>query len=108
MSFSVTELPFSSIPPVKAPVRRRGRPAIPQLILRELSFSGELTQIARAIQYNPAGAETALTRMEAAGQVLRDEAGRWAIAHEGGAKMDVHLTPRSEGRAGPGVTLTFR
>jgi hypothetical protein len=80
-------------PTVKEPARRRGRRPIPELILRELSFSGEamtVTQIAKAIGYNPAGTETALKHMASGGQVLRDEAGRWAIAHQGGAKLNGH------------------
>jgi hypothetical protein len=63
--------------------RRRGRWPVPQLILRELSFSGQartVAQIARAIDYLPDRTETALKRMEKAGQVLRNEGGRWAIA----------------------------
>ena len=75
---------------VKESLRRRGRRPIRQLIVQELSFSGEaltLNQIAKAIEYNPAGTETALKRMEAAGQVLRGEAGRWSIALEGNAKL---------------------
>ena len=66
----------------QGPDRRRVRRHIPQLILRELSFSGEAmtaTQIAKAIDYNPDGTEMALQRMEATGQVLRNAAGRWAV-----------------------------
>jgi hypothetical protein len=62
--------------------RRRGRRPISQLILRELSFSGQAmttAQIARAIEYLPDRTETALERMESAGRVLRNEEGRWAI-----------------------------
>ena len=62
--------------------RRRGRRSIPQLILRELSFSGQAmttAQIARAIEYLPDRTETALDRMESAGRVLRNKEGRWAI-----------------------------
>jgi len=61
---------------------RRGRRPIPQLILRELSFSGQAMttiQIARAIEYLPDRTETALERMESAGRVLRNKEGRWAI-----------------------------
>ena len=60
---------------------RRRRP-IPQLILRELSFSGQAmttNQIAKAIEYFPDRTETALERMESAGRVLRNKEGRWAI-----------------------------
>ena len=47
-----------------------------------------VNQIAKAIEYNPAGTAKALERMEAAGQVLRDQDGRWAVALEGDAKVD--------------------
>ena len=62
--------------------RRRIRRPIRELILRELSFSGQAmtaTQIAKAIDYLPDRTETALERMESAGRVLRNEEGRWAI-----------------------------
>jgi len=61
------------------PMKRRGRRRIRQLIVRELSLSGQamtVNQVAEAIKYNPAGTAKALQRMEAAGQVLRDEHGR--------------------------------
>ena len=64
------------------PRQRRGRRPIPQLILRELSFSGQAmttAQIARAIEYLPDRTGTALERMESAGRVLRNKEGRWAI-----------------------------
>src|SRR6266481_4188810 len=57
-------------------VHRRARRHIPQLILRELSFSGQAvsaSQIAKAIDYNLEGTQTALTRLEKAGQVLRND-----------------------------------
>jgi hypothetical protein len=62
--------------------RRRVRRHIPQLILRELSFSGQAmlaSQIAKAIDYHPERTETALHRMEETGQVLRNAGGRWTI-----------------------------
>jgi len=62
--------------------RRRTRRQIPELIVRELSFSGQamtLRQIAKAIDYNLEGTEAALKRMEKDGQVLRDKGGGWAI-----------------------------
>jgi hypothetical protein len=64
------------------PRRRRGRRPIRQLILRELSFSGQpmtTAQIARAIDYIPERTESALAGLEKDGQVLRNEEGRWAI-----------------------------
>lgn len=66
----------------KEPGRRRGRRPIRQMILRELSFSGQAmttAQIARAIDYYPERTEMALERMEKEGQVLRSEGDRWAI-----------------------------
>jgi len=70
----------------KPPGRRRGRRPIPQMILRELSFSGQpmtAGQIAKAIEYNRDRTETALKRMEKDGQVLRSESGRWSIGTAG-------------------------
>ena len=67
--------------PAKQPGRRRGRRPIRQMILRELSFSGQTmtaAQIARAIDYHPERTQTALERMEKAGQLLRSEGDRWA------------------------------
>src|SRR5215469_4330652 len=64
------------------PVRRRARRPIREMILRELSFSGQTmttTQIAKAIDYIPERTETALERLGRDGQVLRDE-GRWTIS----------------------------
>ena len=64
--------------------RQRGpRRDISQLILRELSFSGQvmtITQIAKAIDYIPERTETALKRLEMGGKVVRNEPGRWAAA----------------------------
>ena len=68
----------------REPGRRRIRRDIRQLILRELSFSGEAmtaTQIAKAVDYQLERTEIALQRMEETGQVLRNEAGRWAIGN---------------------------
>jgi hypothetical protein len=61
---------------------RRVRRRIPQLIVRELSFSGyamTTRQIADAIDYFPDRTETALQRMEKSKQVVRDRENRWAI-----------------------------
>ena len=63
------------------PVRRRVRRPIREMILRELSFSGQTmtaTEIAKAIDYIPERTETALERLERDGQVLRNE-DRWTI-----------------------------
>src|SRR5689334_1620761 len=64
---------------------RRGRRPFPQLIVRELSFSGHAmtaAQIAKAIEYFPDRTKTALERMEKDGRVVRDEGGRWTIGRE--------------------------
>jgi DNA-binding transcriptional ArsR family regulator len=80
------------------PRRRRTRRPIAQLIVRELSFSGETmttSQIAKAIDYLPDRTETALQRLEAAGQVVRNEEGQWGIG--------MSAIPQMNGRA-PGAT----
>jgi predicted transcriptional regulator len=59
---------------------RRQRRDICDLILRELSFSGQAmttTQIAKAIDYIPERTETALKRLENRGRLVRNENGRW-------------------------------
>ena len=68
-------------PQRKEPARRRARRPIREMILRELSFSGQTmttVQIAKAINYLPERTQTALERMEEDGQVIRND-GRWAI-----------------------------
>jgi hypothetical protein len=75
---------------------RRTRRPIAQLIVRELSFSGQTlttSQIAKAIDYLPDRTETALQRLEAAGQVVRNDQGRcWtlglsAVPHSNGPAL---------------------
>ena len=76
---------------VTEPVRRRGRPPVCQLILRELSFSGQtmrIAGIAKAIGCKAEQTETALRRMESAGQALRNEEGRWAIGLTAASKFN--------------------
>jgi hypothetical protein len=73
--------------------RRRARRHIPQLISRELSFSGQAmsaSQIAKAIDYNLERTEMALQRMEEAGEVLRNGEGRWAIGITATAQLHEH------------------
>jgi hypothetical protein len=75
-----------AVPDRKRSVQRRARRDTPQIILRELSFSGETlttTQIAKAIEYLPEPTEAALKRMEETGQVFRNEEGRWGVALTG-------------------------
>jgi len=74
--------------------RRRGRRPIRELILRELSFSGQpmtAAQIAKAIEHLADRTEIALERMEQDGQVVRNEAGRWSIG--------LSAVPHTNGRA---------
>ena len=74
------------------PVRRRTRRRIPELIMRELSFSGQPTtarQIAKAIDYNIERTETALRRLEEAGQVHRSEKDQWEIGSAAAAQLAV-------------------
>ena len=67
----------------KEPARRGPRRRIPEMIMRELSFSGQPTavhQIAKAIDYNLERTETALARLAEAGQVQRTGNDRWELA----------------------------
>jgi DNA-binding transcriptional ArsR family regulator len=60
----------------------RQRRNIPQLIMRELSFSGKAMakeQIARAIDYLPSQTERALRRLESAGKIVENIEGRWEV-----------------------------
>jgi hypothetical protein len=80
--------------------QRRGRRPIRELIARELSFSGQpmsATQIAKAIEYLPDRTQAALERMEHAGQVVRNEGGRWAIGLSAAPQTNGHATGASNG-----------
>ena len=82
--------------------RRRVRRPIRELILRELSFSGQAmtaTQLAKAIDYQFERTEIALQRMEETGQVLRNEGGRWAIGNTALAQSNGHAATGSNGRS---------
>jgi hypothetical protein len=84
------------------PGRRRVRRRIRELILRELSFSGQamtVAQIAKAIDYQTERTETALHRMEETGQVLRNAGGRWAIGNTGIAQLNGHGTTGGNGES---------
>jgi hypothetical protein len=86
----------------KAPARQRMRRPIRQIILRELSFSGQTmtaTQIAKAIDYNPNRTKTALSRMEATGQVIRNGADRWTIAVGAMAHLNEHAVTGRNGKS---------
>ena len=85
---------------VTEPRQRRNRRPIRELILRELSFSGQpmsATQIAKAIEYLPDRTQAALERMEHAGQVVRNEGGRWAIGLSAAPQTNGHATGASNG-----------
>ena len=84
------------------PGRRRVRRQIRELILRELSFSGEAmtaAQIAKAIDYLPERTEMALQRMEESGQVLRNAGGRWAIGNTAMAQLNGHSAAGGNGKS---------
>jgi hypothetical protein len=84
------------------PGRRRVRRQIRELILRELSFSGQAmtaAQIAKAIDYLPERTETALQRMEESGQVLRNAGGRWAIGNTAMAQLNGHSAAGGNGKS---------
>jgi hypothetical protein len=83
----------------KEPGRRRGRRPIRQMILRELSFSGQAmtaAQIARAIDYLPERTQTALERMEKDGQV-RSEDDRWAAGTTSRTHVNGHAVQAGNG-----------
>ena len=82
--------------------RRRGRRPIPQMILRELSFSGQAmstAQIAAAIEYNRERTETVLKRLEKEGQVLRSQSGRWGIGTADLALVNGHAVSDGKGKS---------
>ena len=89
-----------SSPEAKAPSRRRIRRRIPELIHRELSYSGQamtVRQIAKAIDYNLERTEIVVKRMEEAGQLLRNEGGQWAIPTANRAPTNGHAAKSSSG-----------
>jgi DNA repair exonuclease SbcCD ATPase subunit len=85
------------------PVRRRARRRIPELITRELSFSGRAMtarQIAKAIDYNLERTESALTRMAESGQVQQSGKDRW-VAVATTAQLGVHAVTGGNGAHAP-------
>jgi hypothetical protein len=87
-------------PEAKEPTRRRTRRRIPELIQRELSYSGQAMtarQIAKAIDYNLERTEIVLKRMEEAGQLLRNEGGQWTIPTANRAPTNGHAAKSSSG-----------
>jgi hypothetical protein len=82
----------TDVEPNKPPARRQRR-NIPQLILNELSFSGKAMtteQIARAVDYTPAQAETVLKRMEGSAKVVRNKDDRWDVLNPTVAQSNGH------------------
>jgi hypothetical protein len=72
---------------------RRKRRNIPDLILTELSFSGNAmttNQIAATIDYLPERTEKALKSMESSGQIVRDRSGRWVSVIAAAAQPNAH------------------
>jgi hypothetical protein len=70
----------TEVEPVKSLTRRRRN--IPQLIIRELSFSGKAMakeQIAKAIDYLPWQTEKALRRLEGSEKIVQNKDGRWEV-----------------------------
>jgi hypothetical protein len=85
ISLSVIE-----VVPNKAPPRRRN---IPQLILRELSFSGKAMakeQIAKSIDYLPFQTERALKRLASSGKIVQNSDGRWEVVTPTPAQSNGH------------------
>jgi len=88
----------------KEPGRRRGRRPIRQMILRELSFSGQAMttrQISKAVDYNPERTEIALRRMLEARQVHQSGNDRWEIACTTVAPLAVHAMTGTNGKCRP-------
>jgi hypothetical protein len=70
----------TEVEPVKSLTRRRRN--IPQLIIRELSFSGKAMakeQIAKAIDYLPWQTEKALRRLKGSEKIVQNKDGRWEV-----------------------------
>jgi len=85
-----TSLSVIEVVPNKAPPRRRN---IPQLILRELSFSGKAMakeQIAKAIEYLPFQTERALKRLASSGKIVQNSDGRWEVVTPTPAQSNGH------------------
>ncbi len=71
----------------------RQRWNIPQLIIRELSFSGTAMakeQIARSIDYLPWQTERALRRLESSGKIVQNMDGRWEVVASTVAQTNGH------------------
>jgi DNA-directed RNA polymerase alpha subunit len=80
-------------------IPKRSRRNIPDLILRELSFSGTpmaKSQIAKAIGYLASHTERALKRLENNGKVVQTAAGQWEIVTPVAIKTNGHAATASE------------
>jgi len=85
----------------KEPAQRRARRPIPELIVRELSFSGKpmtAHQIATAVDYNLERTETALRRLAEAGKVERTEKDRWELPSTITAQLSVRAVTGANGK----------
>ena len=81
----------TEVEPVKSLTRQRRN--IPQLIMRELSFSGKAIakeQIAKSIDYLPLQTERALRRLESSGKILQNMEGRWEVVTSTIAQTNGH------------------
>jgi len=81
----------TKVQPPKSPARQRRN--IPQLIMRELSFSGKAMakeQIARSIDYLPWQTEKALRRLESFGKIVQNMDGRWEVVNSTVAQTNGH------------------
>jgi hypothetical protein len=94
MGILASAISINSCEPQPEKSGRRGpRRDISELILRELSFSGQAmttNRIAKAIDYNPERTETALKRLENGGKLARHENGQWAALVKPLAKLNAH------------------
>jgi hypothetical protein len=81
----------TEVEPVKSLTRQRRN--IPQLIMRELSFSGKAMakeQIAKSIDYLPLQTERALRRLESSGKIVQNMEGRWEVVTSTIAQTNGH------------------
>jgi hypothetical protein len=81
---------------------KRARRNIPDLVLRELSFSGRSMskdQVAKAIGYLPSHTERALKRLESSGRVMQNRDGRWEVV------TPVAVQPNGHARRPPNEDL---
>src|ERR1700730_10643816 len=99
-ALEVLELQVSTnnteVEPIKSRARRRRN--IPQLIIRELPFSGKAMakeQIAKAIDYLPWQTERALKRLASSGKIVQNSDGRWEVVTPTPAQSNGHAVTAS-------------